>query len=123
MACVSMHESMKRTVAAYWDEVRRRYYVTPSTYIDFIHTYATMLHETKEEFVNSRNRLVVGLSRLSESETIVADMKEELTALGPKIELQTKVYTDFLLVVFDDCLNGDWLTGAEQDFDWLLLGN
>ena len=82
---------MKRTVAAYWDEVRRHYYITPSSYIDFIHTYATMLHETKEEFVFNRNRLLIGLTHLSDSETTVADMQEELTALGPKIEQQTKV--------------------------------
>ena len=39
----------------------------------------------------SRDRLQVGLSRLSEAESLVGTMKEELVTLGPRIEEKAKV--------------------------------
>lgn len=41
---------------------------------------------------NFRNRLFVGLSKLTEANSLVDTMQEELVNLGPKIEEKAKVY-------------------------------
>ncbi len=89
--CVDMHQTVGKTTTQFWEEMRRRYYVTPSSYIELIRIYSKMLHEQKNDFLDNRNRLLVGLSKLSEAESLVGTMQEELVNLGPKIEEKAKV--------------------------------
>ena len=42
-----------------------------------------------------RDRLLVGLSRLSEANSLVGAMQEELVALGPKIEEKARVSQEY----------------------------
>ena len=44
-----------------------------------------------------RERLQVGLSRLSEAESLVGTMQDELVALGPEIEEKARVNNDCLI--------------------------
>ena len=41
----------------YWDEMRRHYYSTPSSYMELIRLYSKLLRENKTEFMN--NKLVI----------------------------------------------------------------
>ncbi len=86
-----MHQTVGKTTTQFWEEMRRRYYVTPSSYIELIRIYSKMLHEQKNDFLDNRNRLLVGLSKLSEAESLVGTMQEELVNLGPKIEEKARV--------------------------------
>ncbi|XP_069117336.1 dynein axonemal heavy chain 6-like isoform X3 [Argopecten irradians] len=84
--CVEIHKSIGVMSTKYWDEMRRHYYSTPSSYMEFIRLYSKMLRENKTEFVNNKNRLEVGLQKLSEANTSVGTMQEILVSLGPQIE-------------------------------------
>ncbi len=86
-----IHETVSQKTRQFWKEVRRRYYVTPSTFMDLIRTYSKLLHERRSEFVNSRNRLLIGLGELVNAESMVGIMQEELVTLGPRIEEKAKV--------------------------------
>lgn len=88
--CVDIHKSIAETGARYWQEVRRRYYATPSSYMELIRLYARMLRDNKREFVSNRQRLQVGLSTLSVANNMVGEMQEELGGLGPKIVEKAK---------------------------------
>ena len=82
----------------YWQEVRRRFYATPSSYMELIRLYARMLRDNKREFVSNRQRLQVGLTTLSDANNMVGEMQEELICLGPEIVKKSKV-----------CFNLEWL--------------
>lgn len=89
--CVEVHNSVRQATKDFWEEMKRRYYVTPSSYMELIRIYSKMLKEKKTEFMNNRHRLLVGLSRLSEANSLVGTMQDELVTLGPKIEEKAKV--------------------------------
>ena len=89
--CVEMHQAVVKVTSQFWEEMRRRYYVTPSSYMELIRIYSRMLQEQKNEFMGNRNRLLIGLSKLSEAESLVGTMQEELVNIGPKIEEKARV--------------------------------
>ncbi|XP_064622088.1 dynein axonemal heavy chain 6-like isoform X2 [Lineus longissimus] len=89
-ACVRIHLDITKATRLFWEEMRRRYYTTPSSFMELIKIYAKMLEENKTEFVNSRDRLLGGLNKLSEANSLVGTMQEELVALGPRIEEKAK---------------------------------
>ncbi|XP_023930267.1 dynein heavy chain 6, axonemal [Lingula anatina] len=88
--CVNIHNSVSAATLRFWEEMRRKYYTTPSSYMELIRVYSMMLRGNKKEFMDNRDRLLVGLSKLSEANSLVGTMQEELVTLGPKIEEKAK---------------------------------
>lgn len=52
--CVELHTSVSQATQEYWQEMKRRYYVTPSSYMELIRIYSTMLRDKKNEFLSNR---------------------------------------------------------------------
>ncbi|XP_052105827.1 dynein axonemal heavy chain 6-like isoform X2 [Mytilus californianus] len=84
--CVDIHNTIGKAALKYWDEMRRHYYATPSSYMEFIRLYSKMLRENKQSFINNKERLENGLSKLSEANDLVGTYQERLKTLGPQIE-------------------------------------
>ena len=89
--CVAIHDSIIELNKRFWDEMRRHYYVTPSSYIEFIRLFSRVLDEQNSRILGDRGRLSGGLDKLSEAESLVGVMQEDLVSLGPKIEEKAKV--------------------------------
>ncbi|WAR20146.1 DYH6-like protein, partial [Mya arenaria] len=83
--CVDIHKAIGRMAVTYWEEMRRHYYSTPSSYMELIRLYSKLLRENKNEFMENKNRLLVGLFKLSEANSLVGTMQQELEGLGPAI--------------------------------------
>lgn len=45
--CVDIHLGVADTAEAFFNELRRKYYVTPKSYLDLIQLYITLLRETR----------------------------------------------------------------------------
>ncbi|KAJ3192063.1 Dynein heavy chain 6, axonemal [Irineochytrium annulatum] len=86
--CVEIHASVGDMAKRFYDELRRRYYTTPTSYLELINLYVLMLQEKRKELGSARDRLRNGLNKLSETNELVANMQLELEHLGP--ELKTK---------------------------------
>uniref|UniRef100_A0A8C7WHC3 Dynein heavy chain ATP-binding dynein motor region domain-containing protein n=1 Tax=Oncorhynchus mykiss TaxID=8022 RepID=A0A8C7WHC3_ONCMY len=71
--------------AQYLQEMRRPYYIVPSTFIEYIDTFTKMCRSE-----GSKDRFSNGLSILSEATSLVTVMQDELLALGPQIEEKSK---------------------------------
>lgn len=83
---VYVHESIGKYTQDFLIKLRRRNYVTPKQYLDFIHTYLRLLEE-KNIFIDGQcNRLLGGLSKIAEATA-------ELEILNAKLEVQ-KVIVD-----------------------------
>ena len=52
--CVNIHQDVARATGEFWSEMKRRYYVTPSSYMELIRVYSRMLDEQKTAFMNNR---------------------------------------------------------------------
>ncbi|XP_070535810.1 dynein axonemal heavy chain 6-like isoform X2 [Ptychodera flava] len=88
--CVEIHTSVSDMAEKFYAELRRRYYTTPTSYLELINLYLSMLSEKKKQLVSARNRIKTGLDKILETNTLVAEMEVTLTALKPELEQKSK---------------------------------
>uniref|UniRef100_A0A8D0VJ50 AAA+ ATPase domain-containing protein n=1 Tax=Sus scrofa TaxID=9823 RepID=A0A8D0VJ50_PIG len=81
--CVNVHLSVSNMAERYYTELRRRYYTTPTSYLELINLYLSMLSEKKKQLVSARERVKNGLTKLLETNELVDKMKLDLSALEP----------------------------------------
>ncbi|TPX75806.1 hypothetical protein CcCBS67573_g02914 [Chytriomyces confervae] len=95
--CVEVHSSVGATAKKFYAELRRRYYTTPTSYLELINLYVSMLQEKRKEMGASRDRLNSGLNKLAETNELVANMQVELNSLGPVLK-QSAIDVENLMV-------------------------
>ncbi|KAJ3083598.1 Dynein heavy chain 6, axonemal, partial [Rhizoclosmatium hyalinum] len=95
--CVEVHSSVGVMAARFYDELRRRYYTTPTSYLELINLYVSMLQEKRKELGAARDRLNSGLNKLFETNELVANMQIELSSLGPILK-QSAIDVEALMV-------------------------
>ena len=52
-----IHTSVEESSERFWEELRRRVYTTPKSYLDLISLYINTLDKKRKEFQANRNRL------------------------------------------------------------------
>lgn len=57
LMCVNVHLSVSHMAERYYNELRRRYYTTPTSYLELINLYLTMLTEKRKQLVSVRSVL------------------------------------------------------------------
>jgi dynein heavy chain len=95
--CVEIHESIGAMAKKFFAELRRKYYTTPTSYLELINLYTLMLQEKRKELGSARDRLKNGLSKLAETNNLVAVMQVDLELLGPELQ-QKAIFTENLMV-------------------------
>ncbi|KAJ3068699.1 Dynein heavy chain 6, axonemal [Podochytrium sp. JEL0797] len=95
--CVEVHSSVGAVAKRFFGELRRRYYTTPTSYLELINLYVSMLQEKRKELGAARDRLNSGLMKLEETNVLVANMQIELTSLGPVLK-QSAIDVEALMV-------------------------
>ncbi|CAG9860518.1 unnamed protein product [Phyllotreta striolata] len=100
LICVIMHESVETTTVRFYVEMRRYYYTTPSSYLELIKLYKILMELKQENIGKTRDRIAMGLNKLLETNNMIDDMKDTLTALGPVLA-QKSIDCDELMVVLD----------------------
>ncbi|XP_072261492.1 dynein axonemal heavy chain 6 [Pyxicephalus adspersus] len=84
--CVEIHMSVTEMAERYYAELRRRYYTTPTSYLELINLYLSMLGDKRKQLVSARDRVKNGLSKLWETNNLVDKMKVDLSALEPVLK-------------------------------------
>ncbi|KAF7660832.1 hypothetical protein LDENG_00274280 [Lucifuga dentata] len=84
--CVEIHVSVTDMAERFYLELRRHYYTTPTSYLELINLYLTMLQEKREQLMLARDRVKNGLTKLLETNVLVDEMKVELSALEPVLK-------------------------------------
>lgn len=92
-----IHTEVASESERFFQELRRRFYTTPKSYLDLINLYVHLLGEKKRESTQARDRLLNGLQKLRETNTMVDTMQHELNELQPVLKEKTEV-TKHLLV-------------------------
>jgi len=81
--CNNMHESVSDATKKFYDQMRRHYYVTPKSYLEFLKLYLKM-HEFQTNKIKSESdRISKGLGKLYETFNMVGEMKIKLKAMEP----------------------------------------
>ena len=81
--CVEIHTSVTELAERFFQELRRRFYTTPKSYLDLIGLYVHLLGHKRGELTAGRDRLLNGLKKLRETNLMVDSMREELKELQP----------------------------------------
>ena len=87
--CVQIHTSVSTMSDLFYEQLRRKFYTTPKSYLDLINLYVALLEEKRSEYSTNRDRLLNGLSKLEETNAVVDTMKDELGKLQPILEEKT----------------------------------
>ncbi|KAL7403678.1 hypothetical protein ABVT39_003711 [Epinephelus coioides] len=94
--CVEIHVSVTDMAERFYSELRRRYYTTPTSYLELINLYLSMLGEKRQQLVLARDRVKNGLTKLLETNELVDKMKVDLSALEPVLK-QKSIDVDALM--------------------------
>ncbi|XP_063790494.1 dynein axonemal heavy chain 3 isoform X2 [Pseudophryne corroboree] len=95
--CKYFQESVKELSDSYYSTLRRHNYVTPTSYLELILTFKTLLNSKRHEVDTMRNRYLVGLEKLNFAASQVSVMQKELTALQPEL-IKTSAETEKMMI-------------------------
>ncbi|XP_050084093.1 dynein axonemal heavy chain 6 [Anopheles aquasalis] len=88
--CVMVHESVESISERFFREMRRHYYTTPSSYLQLLQQYRLLVQKRIETILHKKDRIANGLSKILETNQVVAEMGEELKKFVPVLEEKTK---------------------------------
>ncbi|XRB20985.1 dynein heavy chain [Pseudoscourfieldia marina] len=100
--CVTIHTSIAAMSERMFTELRRRYYITPKSYLDLINLYVQLLAEKREEYTEARDRLLNGLMKLNETNEVVDTLRDEITRMQPILAEKAEATAVLLVQVNKD---------------------
>lgn len=100
--CVMMHENVEDASLRLYEEMKRHYYTTPSSYLELLKQYHTLLSKRKETIMAKRDRISNGLNKLLETNELVAVMGEELQKFVPILEEKSRGMKELLIKLDKD---------------------
>jgi len=97
--CMSIHVSVRSLAEKFKNDLGRFYYTTPTSYLELISMYKTLLHAERLKVSKLQTRYEIGLEKVMTAEKDVNVMKQELIDLQPKLEATSKEVEATLEVV------------------------
>lgn len=70
----------------YYNELRRYYYVTPTSYLELLNTFKKLKAVRDEEMAMQIKRYEAGVDKIIVTESEVTKMQKQLEELQPKLE-------------------------------------
>ena len=86
----TIHQSVEHESRAFFDILRRRNYVTPTSFLELLRSFKDVLAFKRNEVNTKRERLQAGLDKLGSTKDTVGTMQSELEALQPQLKKTTK---------------------------------
>jgi dynein heavy chain len=95
--CQILHESTRKQSQKFLAVLRRHNYVTPTSYLELIRTFKTLLAQRQSAVLKLKNRYVNGLDKLNYAQNAVAKMQVDLGELQPQL-IKTQGETDKIMI-------------------------
>lgn len=95
--CKYFHEYIRQLSERYHQELDRYNYVTPTSYLELILTFKTLLYQKRNEISLLKNRYTNGLEKLAFAATQVTAMQKKLQELQPQL-VKTSEETEKLMI-------------------------
>ncbi|XP_053412126.1 dynein axonemal heavy chain 3 [Nycticebus coucang] len=105
--CKYFQESVNKLSLDYYNTLRRHNYVTPTSYLELILTFKTLLNIKRQEVDMMRNRYLTGLQKLEFASSQVAVMQVELTALQPQLILTSEETAKMMVKIEEETIEAD----------------
>ncbi|CAD7077293.1 unnamed protein product [Hermetia illucens] len=104
---VYIHKTVEEAALTYYAEMRRRYYTTPSSYLELLKLYKSLLKKRTDIIIAKRERLANGLNKILETNDVVAVMQKDLETMVPQLDLEAQAMKDLLAKLEVDTKNAD----------------
>ena len=98
----TMHQAVEVQSAHFLERMRRHAYVTPTSYLELLSSYTSLLVSRRAEVDVTRSRLSVGVDKIKSTKEQVAGMQEQLTALGPQLVVTQKEVEEMMIQITKD---------------------
>ena len=85
-----IHQSVERKSIAFKDQLNRTNYVTPTSFLELLAAYTTILRSKRKTIAFSKNRLVRGLEVLEKAGVEIASLKDHIDKMAPELEITKK---------------------------------
>ena len=105
--CAELHWTVGVFGDKFFNQLRRKTYTTPKSFLDMIELYRVMLKEKRGELGTSQKRLSVGVTKLEETNAVVEGLQVELTALQPVLKEKAEAAAKMIVVVERDQKEAD----------------
>ena len=105
--CQHFHQSVRTLSDRYYAILRRINYVTPTSYLELILTFKTLLGRRRTAIHNMRERYVVGLEKLEFAAGQVSVMQQELQELQPQLVLTSKETDELMVKIEKDTVEAE----------------
>lgn len=97
-----VHLTVEKASVAFYDMLRRKNYVTPTSYLELLGSFGKLIGMKRLEISTKKDRLQNGLDKLSETKKLVSVMQEELVVLQPQlVKTQAEVATMMVEITKD----------------------
>ena len=80
-----VHKSVEEVSAKFLNELRRHVYITPTSYLELLRCFKSLLMEKRTQLITAKSRFSGGVERLIKAATDVESMKIELTEMKPQL--------------------------------------
>ncbi|XP_055588743.1 dynein axonemal heavy chain 7 isoform X2 [Uranotaenia lowii] len=85
--CMEFHTSTQTLSEEFMIRLNRHNYVTPTSYLELIHTFKSLLDKKRTEVLTGKNRYLTGLKQLEIAAQQVGVMQEQLEAVQPQLKI------------------------------------
>ncbi|XP_060067000.1 dynein axonemal heavy chain 7-like [Ylistrum balloti] len=100
--CKLFHTSTRELSSRFYLELERHNYVTPTSYLELISTFKSLLDKKRQEVQKQKRRYEVGLEKLQSAASEVAVMQKDLTDLQPQLVVASKEVDEIMVVIEKD---------------------
>lgn len=94
--CNNMHEIVSQSTHTFYEQMKRYYYVTPKSYLEFLKLYIKMHEHQTDKIKNSSDRISNGLRKLYETYDMVGEMKIKLKGMAPALLEKNKATLELM---------------------------
>uniref|UniRef100_A0AAV2K0N3 EF-hand domain-containing protein n=1 Tax=Knipowitschia caucasica TaxID=637954 RepID=A0AAV2K0N3_KNICA len=98
--CKSFHTSTISLSLRFYSQLQRHNYVTPTSYLELISTFKSLLQSKRADVMTLKRRYEVGLEKLESAASQVALMQVQLEALQPELR-EASIKVDQMMKVIE----------------------
>jgi len=92
-----IHQSVEHASKDFLEKMRRNYYVTPTSYLELLSTYNSILISKRVQIGTTRDRLSVGVDKLISTAAAVSELQTTLTKMEPEL-IQTQADVEVMII-------------------------
>ena len=87
---MEVHRSVEDVSVQFYNELRRKVYITPKSYLDGINLYLQQMKDKRRELEENISRQANGILKLEVTNEQIAGLKVTLTQLQPKLDVENE---------------------------------